>query len=161
MNYLSYDAHVALNMNCTSEKDLQRLEEMWSENAKAYRNVFETLVNRLPTPVFDRFSSWGFHDYKLVKVEVHHTSLLHTEIAFTLSGSDEWILRFKDTSFFQFRHHNYHNERPVFNRKHDDWLFEEFLPVDDATLSFEVVFSSGGRMFIHFQDGAVSIAKVK
>lgn len=60
MNYLSYDAHVALNMNCTSEKDLLRLEEMWSEDAKAYRNVFETLVNRLPKPVFDRFSSWGF-----------------------------------------------------------------------------------------------------
>lgn len=161
MKYLSYDALVALSMDCTSEEELQRLEEESSKNGKAYKNVFKMLVNRLPKPVFDRFSVWGFHDYELVKVEFQHTSLLHTDIVFTLSGSDEWILKFKDTSFYQFRHLNYHNERPVFSREYDGWLFEEFLPIDDAMLSFEVAFSSGASMLIHFPDGAVSIEKVK
>ena len=161
MKYLSYDAHMALNMDCTSEEELKRLEEEESKNAMAYRNEFEMLVNRLPKPVFDRFSGWGFHDYELVKVEFQHTSLLHTDIVLTLSGSDKWKLSFKDTSLFQFRHLNYHNEKSVLSRELDNWLFEEFLPVDDAMLSFEVIFSSGGSMLIHFPDGAVSIEKVK
>ena len=152
---------MALNMDCTSEEELQWLEEEESKNAKAYRNVFEMLANRLPKLVFDRFSGWGFHDYELAKVEFQHTSLLHTDIIFTLTGSDEWILKFKDISFFQFRHHNYQNEKPVFSREHDNWLFEEFLPVDDVMLSFEVAFSSGGSMLIHFPDSAVSIEEVK
>lgn len=161
MKYLSYDAHMALNMGCTSEEDLQRLEEGESKNAKAYRNVFKMLVNRLPKPVFDRFSGWGFHDYELVKVEFQHTSLLHTDIILTLSGSDKWKLCFKDTSQFQFQHLNYHNEKPVLSRELDNWLFEEFLPIDDTMLSFEVAFSSGGSMQIHFPDSKVSIEEVK
>ncbi|EOB2967834.1 TPA: hypothetical protein P0V47_003149 [Listeria innocua] len=161
MKYLSYDAHVALNMDCTSEIEVLKLEEEVSKNAKAYRKIFETLVNRLPKPVFDRFNGWGFHDYELVKVEIQHTSLLHTDIHLTLSGSDKWKVSFKDTSLFQFRHLNYHNEKPALSRELDYWLFEEFLPVDNAMLSFEANFSSGGNLLIHFPDGAVSIECLK
>lgn len=160
MKYLLFDRHVALNMGCTNEGELQRLEEEESKDTKAYRNIFKMLVNRLPRPVFDRFSGWGFHDYELVKVEIQHTSLLRTDVILTLSGSDEWKLSFKDTSLFQFRHLNYHNENPALSRELDIWLFEEFLPVDDAMLSFEVTFSSGGNLLIHFPNGSVSIDKV-
>ena len=75
------------------------------------------------------------------------------------SGGGKWKLSFKDTSLFQYRHLNYHTEKPVLSRELDNWLFEEFLPVDDATLSFEVTFSSGGSLLIHFPDGSVSIEK--
>ncbi|MFJ8234134.1 hypothetical protein ACIQ34_00150 [Ureibacillus sp. NPDC094379] len=148
-------------MDCTNEEELESLESEWSENVKAYRDIFKTLFNRLPNDVFDRFCGWGFHDYELIKVEIKHKSLLHTNIDLTVSGSDVWKLSFKNVPFFQFQHYNYHNEKPVFSREVDYWLFEEFLPVDDSLLSFEVIFSSGGSLLVHFPDGSVSIEKIK
>ncbi|WP_419962327.1 hypothetical protein [Psychrobacillus sp. BM2] len=43
----------------------------------------------------------------------------------------------------------------------DDWLYEELLPINESTLSFEVVLSSGGNVLLHFRDKSVSMKKLK
>ncbi|MEH7388279.1 hypothetical protein V7147_23200 [Bacillus sp. JJ1521] len=70
-------------------------------------------------------------------------------------------MSFNNVSFFQFQHFNYDNDKPIYNRETDDWLYEEFLPINESTLSFEVVLSSGGNILLHFPNKSVSIKKLK
>ena len=148
-------------MISTNDEDLDKLENQWVESAKKYKEIFSTLSNRLPQDIFERFNSWGFHDYRLIKMEIEHKSLLHSNIHLTVTSDDTWILSFENVSFFQYRHLNYDNEKPIYNREIDDWLYEELLPLNDSTLSFEVVLSSGGNILLHFPNKLVSMKRLK
>ena len=159
MKYLEYEMHLAQNMDFLNDEELEKLNNQWMDNAKQYRNVFTTLSNRLPKDIFNRFNTWGFHDYRLIKMEIEHTSLLHLNIHITVSSDDTWTLSFENVSFFQFQHLNYDNDKPIYNREIDDWLYEELLPIDESTLSFEVVLSSGGNILLHFSDKSISMTK--
>lgn len=46
-------------------------------------------------------------------------------------------------------------------RGFDDWGYDEFLPIDEQTLSHEILFASGSTMLIHFKNGNVFVAKVQ
>ena len=94
-------------------------------------------------------------------MEIEHKSLLHSNIHLTVTSDDTWILSFENVSFFQYRHLNYDNEQPIYNREIDDWLYEELLPLNDSTLSFEVVLSSGGNILLHFPNKLVSMKRLK
>lgn len=161
MKYLLYELHLAQNMDGTSNEELDKLNNQWTENAKKYNEVFNTLSDRLPQEIFNRFNSCGFHDYRLIKMEIEHKSLLHSSIHFTVSSDDVWILSFDNVSFFQLQHLNYDNDKPIYNREIDDWLYEELIPINESTLSFEVIFSSGGNILLHFPDKSVSMKKLK
>ena len=160
MKYLVYDLHVAQNMGGTNDEELDKLDNQWIENANNYKEVFNTLADRLPPDIFKRFNSWGVHDYRLLKMEIEHKSLLHSNVHLTVSSNDVWILSFENVSYFQFQHLNYDNEKSIYNRETDDWLYEEFLPINESTLSFEVVLSSGGNILLHFPDQSVSMKKL-
>ncbi|MGN7402026.1 hypothetical protein ACTHO0_19420 [Cytobacillus praedii] len=161
MKYLLYELHLAQNMDGTSNEELDKLNNQCTENAKKYNEVFNTLSDRLPQEIFNRFNSYGFHDYRLIKMEIEHKSLLHSSIHFTVSSDDVWILSFDNVSFFQLQHLNYDNDKPIYNREIDDWLYEEVIPISESTLSFEVIFSSGGNILLHFPDKSVSMKKLK
>ncbi|WP_186580375.1 hypothetical protein [Aquibacillus kalidii] len=160
MEFFLYDLVVAQNIDSKSDEELEKLEDKWMKNLRKYNEIYGTLSERLPQDIFNHFNSWGFHDYQLVKMEIEHTSLLHSDIHFTLSNNNKWRLSFEDVSFFQFKHLNYDNNTPIFNREVDSWLYEEFLPFDESTLSFEVTFSSGGNILLHFPDKSVSLKKI-
>jgi hypothetical protein len=161
MKYLFYELHLAQNMDGMDDEELDKLDNQWMEKAKKYKEVFNTLSDRLPQDIFNRFNSWGLHDYRLVKMEIEHKSLLHSTIHFTVSSDDVWILSFDNVSYFQFQHLNYDNDKPIYNREVDDWLYEELLPINESILSFEVMFSSGGNVLLHFPDKSISMKKFK
>ena len=161
MKYLSYDLHVAQNKECLNDNEQEKLDDQWVENAETYKALYNTLSKRLPKDIFNRFNSWGFHDYKLIKIDIEHKSLLHSDVSLTVSGDDVWILNFKGVSYFQFQHLNYDNDKSLYSREIDEWLFEEILPLNESMLSFEVVFSSGGNILLHVPDKFISIEKVK
>lgn len=158
MEYLLYELHLAQNTDGTNA---EKLDNQWVENTKKYREIFNTLSDRLPQDTFNRFNSWGFHDYQLIKMEIEHKSLLHTNVHLTVSNDDVWVLSFENVSLFKFQHLNYDNDKPIYNREIDDWLYEEILPVNESTLSFEVILSSGGNILLHFPDKSVSMKKLK
>ena len=160
MKYLSYELHVAQNKESLNDNEQEKLDSQWVENAETYKALYNTLSERLPKDIFNRFNSWGFHDYKLIKIEIEHKSLIHSNVYLTVSDDDVWILSFKSVSYFQFQHLNYDNDKSLYNREIDEWLFEEILPLNESMLSFEVVFSSGGNILLHFSDKLMSIEKV-
>lgn len=46
-------------------------------------------------------------------------------------------------------------------RGFDDWGYDEFLPIDEQTLSHEILFASGSTILICFKNGNVFVAKTK
>ena len=164
LKYYLYNLYEAQNMDNTSEEELIQIDKQWEQNNLTYQEIFQRLENRLPSNIFQHFNGWGFHDSRLVKVEFEHTSFLKLNINFIISNDaakkkDEkfWILSFKNVSQFQFQHLNARNEACVFHREIDDWLYQEFLPVDEYSLSFEVLFSSGANISLQFPNNDVTL----
>lgn len=155
-------------MDNISDEEFNRNNRQWQVNVAKYQVIFKTLSDRLPYDVFKHFNSWGFHDYRLTKMEFEHKSLLDLNVHFTISSDIEnienekqWVLSFKNVSLYNYRHHNHENEKSIFNREIDDWLYQEFLPINKSTISFEVIFSSGANVLLHFPNKSISIKRIK
>ncbi|MCR8845632.1 hypothetical protein NQ117_18265 [Paenibacillus sp. SC116] len=168
MKYFPYDQYIAQHTETTSDEELEQIEQRWQQNGKQYSEIYQSLAERLPEEVYRHFSKLGFHGYRLLKVDVEHESLLRSNAHFTLSrngdnieNSPQWMLSCDNISFFQFEHHNYDNPRPIMHPEKDNWLFEEFTPVDESTISLEVLFESGGNIRIHFPDRSIRIERIK
>lgn len=168
MKYYLYDLLLAQNMDNVSDEEFNHNDRQWQQNVEKYQEIFKTLTDRLPHDVFEHFSSWVFHDYRLKKMELEHKSLIDLNVHFTVSNDVEdkeneklWVLSFEKVSFYNYQHHNYDNGKSIFNREIDDWLYQEFLPINQLTLSFEVLFSSGGNVLLHFPNNSVSIKRIK
>ncbi|TVX93817.1 hypothetical protein [Paenibacillus agilis] len=168
MKFFPYDQYIALNMETTSDEQLEQLERQWQHNGQQYGEIYQSLAERLPEEVYLHFSKLGFHDYRLLKVDIEHSSLLRSNAHFTLARNGDdiensplWMLSFDNISFFQFEHHNYDNPRPIIHPEIDNWLFEEFTPVNECTISLEVLFESGGNIRIHFPDKSIHMKRIK
>lgn len=164
MKYFLYDLHVAQNMDTTSDEECEQIDRQWQENVTEYQEIFKSLSNCLPDDVFEHFNSSGFHDYRLITMEMEHRSLLNLSVHFTITNDihnmenmKRWVLSFHNVSYYNFHHFNYNNEKAVFHREIDDWLYQELLPVDESKLSFEVLFSSGANVLIQFPDRCVTM----
>ncbi|MFD1738460.1 hypothetical protein ACFSCX_18210 [Bacillus salitolerans] len=168
MKYYLYDLLLAQNMDNISDEEFNLNDRKWQQNVEKYQEIYKTLADRLPHDVFEHFNSWGFHDYRLKKMEMEHKSLIDLNVHFTVSNDVEdkeneklWVLSFEKVSYYKYQHHNYDNVKSMFNREIDDWLYQEFLPINQSTISFEVLFSSGGNVLLHFPNNSVSIKRIK
>ena len=166
MKYYLYNLCEAQNMDNTSEEELIQIDKQWQQNVLAYQQIFHNLKERLTPEVYEHFNDWGFHDSRLIKIEFEHKSLLNLNVNLIISNDaankkDEkfWILSFENVSNFHFQHLNSQNEASVFHREFDNWLYQEFLPVNNTTLSFEVIFSSGANISLHFPNNNVTLEK--
>ncbi|MEI5906642.1 hypothetical protein WAK64_06175 [Bacillus spongiae] len=161
MKYFDYDLMTSMNNGSLSEEEIEAAERQWNNNSAIYAKTFSSLIGRLPHEVYTRFKGWGFHDYELEKLAIHHTSLLDTTIDFFLkSDSDRWKLSFFNISTFHFNHLTQDTFAPIFNRTVDSWLAEEFIVVDDHTLSFEVLFLSGANIQLTLKNKNMMLEKL-
>jgi len=166
LKYYLYDLIEAQNMDNTSEEKLIQIDKQLEQNILAYQQIFHSLKERLTPEVYEHFNGWGFHDCRLIKIEFEHKSLLNLNVNLIISNNTEkkkdekfLVLSFKNVSNFHFQHLNSQNEASVFHREIDDWLYQEFLPIDNTTLSFEVIFSSGANISLHFPNNNVTLEK--
>ncbi|MCM3163200.1 hypothetical protein [Metabacillus litoralis] len=86
-----YDLHLAQNMDNISDEEFERNDRQWQQNIAEYQEIFKGLSERLPKDIFEHFNSWGFHDYRLIKMELEHRSLLDLNVHFTISSDVEKI----------------------------------------------------------------------
>ncbi len=56
------------------------------QNIKKYTR---DCLNDYPLDIFEHFNSWGFHDYRLMKMELEHKSFLDLNVHFTISSDVE------------------------------------------------------------------------
>ena len=160
MRYLTYELFLAQNDENMNLIEEEKIQKQWNQNVIEYRSSYKALANKMSNDVYHHFSGWGFHDYHLLSFELEHKSLRKMNLKLTLSkdeGMSTKVLQFSNVSSFDYHHKNYSNEKSMMNRDIDIWLFEEFLSVDSATLSFEVIFSSGASIAMKFPNHAVTI----
>ncbi|ALC83105.1 MULTISPECIES: hypothetical protein [Bacillus] len=161
MKYFTYDLLTTINHEGLNEEKIEAAEQQWNNNSVLYAKTFQSLIDRLPFEVYDRFNGFGFHEYQLEKLALGHTSLLHTNIDLILENDNErWKLSFINISNFKFNHLNQGAINPIFNPTLDSWVQEEFLSVDDDTLSFEVLFASGANIQIYFKNNNITMEKL-
>jgi hypothetical protein len=86
----------------TNSGDMKVFEvagQRWHENDKEYWSLYPQLQGKLSNKVFDHFKTKGFHDYRLVNVEVKHSEygiLNPVEVVITVTNdSDVWKITFK------------------------------------------------------------------
>jgi hypothetical protein len=160
LKYFTYELFQALNDERLDEEKMQGIERKWENNCRLYWDNFRSLSKRIPTEIYNKFSFRGFHDDRLENIKVEHTSLFHMNIHLFITGEKEsWQLTFCDIRSLTYNHLN-KGPVPIFHPKCDDWAYEEFLPIDDKTLSFEVLCSSGANIKIIYEDDNISMQRL-
>lgn len=161
MKYFTYDLLKTINNESLSGGKIEEAEKQWNKNALLYSEIFNNLSDKLPIEVYNRFKNYGFHDYQLQKLEIEHTSLFHTDVHLTITDEVKaWKLSFINITSLQFKHLNTDEPCPIFNPESDDWVESEFLQLDDRTLSFEVLFTSGANLQVSFINGNVLLQQL-
>jgi hypothetical protein len=148
-----------------SIEDSEESEKIWEENARKYLSQLEQLKERLSAKNFRFFRHDSLHDGVVGSFNiVNKTNLLMKEnnnyrntkyfnnpIVITLevlSGDFLYSLKFSKVTSFNII---YPKEQLLPGPSgFGDWGYAELTPVDETTLSYEVIFSSGGTLLIEF-----------
>ena len=69
LKYYLYNLYEAQNLDNTSEEAHIQINKQWEQNHLAYQQIFLSLEDNLPSNVFQHFNGWGFHDFRLVKIQ--------------------------------------------------------------------------------------------
>lgn len=150
--------------NSTSQKERDEADIEWDNNSKIYFEVFEKVKVRLSQKFLKAYlSNHGFHDFQIknivltqkeyglknpVSVDIYITDSVNTfkitykcikRFCVDYQGAEGWADR----------------------RGFDDWGYDELLPVDEQTLSHEILFASGSTILIHFKNNNIFVSKVK
>ena len=111
-------------MENTRDEELERIDRQLQQNITEYHEIYKSLSNRLSHDVFGHFNSWGFHDYRLIRIEMEHESLVDLSVHFTITSDVEsieneklWVLSFQNISFYNYHHHIYDNEKSFFTER--------------------------------------------
>lgn len=122
----------------------------WNEQNRQYAQAFSEIAHRFPKAFLKEYYKYFMHDY-IVKDIVLERVELKTRCRYDLTlhlldyykENVEHILLFQDAD----------NLRTNMNFNfagHCDWIYNEFLAVDDKRLSFEVVLFSDSFLYCEF-----------
>jgi hypothetical protein len=163
MKYFTYELWNQINSECDHES--QNADEQWLENCKAYQAKYRQLENRLSKKVFNHFLKKGFHDFRLEKFQVIHGPygiLNPVQVTIQVTNTqDSWVITYKKIKKLEVQ---YDITTASFSyperRGFDDWGYSELLPVDDNTLSHEILFASGATILIHFPNKNIFVERI-
>ena len=135
----------------------------WAKNAKEYSLIFDKIKNRLPKKFLKvYFENKGFNDFRLIGFSLSQTIdkkgnpqsvKIDIETPFDKKfKTKRFRITYKQPSIFEVR---YSDEQGC--NGFDDYGYNEFLPVDERTLSQEILFASGATVLIHFKDKNISV----
>lgn len=150
--------------NSESQKDLDEADFEWEKNSKAYSAIFEAIKLRLSQKFLKTYlSNHGFHDFQIKNIVLTHKkygvkSPISLDIYIT-DSMNTFKITYKNVKKFNV---NYEEAESWANKRgFDDWGYDEFLPVDEQTLSHEILFASGSTILIHFKNSNIFVTKVK
>lgn len=135
----------------------------WGKNNKAYSIVFEEIKNRVSHEFLKTYlNNHGFHDFQITKIEVlDSTNGFKNPISIDIYISEEedtYKITYRNIEKFNINYQE--DEESEEKTGFDDWGYDEFLPVDEQTLSHEILFASGSTILIHFKNKNIFITKV-
>ncbi|MGE6228447.1 hypothetical protein [Paenibacillus chitinolyticus] len=137
---------------------MQKAEEEWNQNSKQYWDQYKLLENKLPKEIFDFFKQKDFHDFRLKEYKIiHHKYGEGTPVNLHLlltNDEETWLLEYSSIKKMKI---DFETEEL---RGFDDFGYQEFLEVDEETISHEILFASGAQVLIHFQRNSIRISQI-
>ena len=157
MNYFTEEMWLSLNIGLEVNENRVR----WYENEKKYRKILASISGRLHVKTYKYFSQIGFHDFRLEKMELIHNEYgkkpVVQVILYVTYDENTFRIHFTNVLKLEIKAaENFCSYRGI-----DDWGYEEILPIDDKTLSFEVLFASGTTIYIAFPNKTLKVDEVE
>jgi hypothetical protein len=144
-----------------TDSSWELLDTLWSSRMMLYRKELAAISDRLDVRVAKRLSTEDFHGFRLDKMElVQGEQRAKARVLIRLvvtDGREGYEVAFKGVLRFEVGE----VDSSVNNGEGDIWGYSEVLPVDDKTLSFEVIFSSGMSLYIVFPNKGLKIKKLQ
>lgn len=162
MKYFTYKLWSMINSSSQKERDDADFE--WDANIVAYTTEIKKIENRFSQRFLNTYmNNHQFHDFKIVKVTLNHKDYgiinpISVEFVIT-DGLSTFKITYKCVKKFCIKD----DECEGLNGRRglDDWGYSELLPIDEHTLSHEILFRSGTTILIHFANRNVFISKEK
>lgn len=166
MKYFTDELWSKFNSDSKDERSEAELE--WEKNNKEYSIIFEAIKNRFSKKFLKTYlNNYGFHDFHIKEFQIVHKEYkCKNPISINLIITDEiniWKITYKYVRKISVNYqeeimqqNDWWNGRVGF----DDWGYDEFLPIDEQTLSHEILFASGSTILVHFKKGNIFINKV-
>ncbi len=162
MKYFTDSLWSTINKGSEAERNQAWAE--WDKNMQEYTPIFESIKPRLSKKFLKIYmKNHGFHDYRIKNMFLNHKEYglknpVSLEIYVT-NDSKIYKITYKRIKKFCMDYNEKEGNDAL--KGMDDWGYDEFLPVDDQTLSHEILFASGAAILIHFMNGSVFIEKVE
>ncbi|WP_035294319.1 hypothetical protein [Clostridium sp. KNHs214] len=162
MRYFTNELWSKINSDSQKERDEADFE--WDKNNKAYSEIFDLIKVRLSQKFLRTYlSNHGFHDFQIKNIVLTHKEYgFKNPISLDIYVTDS-VNTFKITykCIKQFCVNYEEIEGWAARRGFDDWGYDEFLPVDEQTLSHEILFASGSTILIYFKNNNIFVTKIK
>ncbi|MDR2106263.1 MAG: hypothetical protein LBP24_02515 [Coriobacteriales bacterium] len=128
---------------------------------RQYRRYLAAFSERLEEQAFEHLRSGSFHDSELERMElVRKGQKLQLELTlnnwFFGYGIGRYRLLFTDVISFEVKAEKDYRHRAGL----DDWIEAELLPLDDETLSLEMLFASGTTFFITLPNNTLRLERL-
>lgn len=156
-----YDLWERVNSKAEAERIKAELE--WDKNDKNYAKTFQSLKNRFSPELLKIYmDNHGFHDFYLVDINIVNEKLglkKPIQIKITVTDSQKvWEITYNGIKQLLINY-NLNNKPLGFGKGFSSWGYDEFLEVDERTLSHEILFASGASIRILFEK--IKIKEVK
>lgn len=139
-------------INDENEQIRFNAEQQWNDNAKSYSIIYNEVKNQLQKRFINIYEKEsGFHDWKIDSICINQKLIeknnpMEIEIAVKKDSKIYQIL-FKGVKKISIDYENNNSIHEGFGA----WGYSEVLPVDNKTISFEILFSSDASILIHFE----------
>jgi hypothetical protein len=135
--------------NSTIESEREIADKLWMENLEMYWNNFEKYEDRLPYRFVKEYSTHAFHDYNIESINFYKDEGKRKD-----TFNVELIIRYDDKRYL-IKYINvtkYNIDLSIKNNIQTNvLLYSEIIPVDDATISHEILMSNRNSAYIEFK----------
>lgn len=155
-------------LNEASFEEQAKAEVEWHKALKEYNESFEKIKERFSKRFLNFYcANFYFHDFHIKEFKINHKKYgFKNPVSINLIVTDTistWKLTYTHVKNISV---NYQEEimgkgtRWERTNGFDDWGYDEFLAIDEDTLSHEILFASDASILIHFQNRGISVSKI-
>jgi hypothetical protein len=161
MKYFTSELLSKFNSESASERDQATVA--WHKNMQDYSAIFATIETRISKKFMKIYrGNEGFHDFQLKKIELAHKDrglANPVSIAIIIEGVHSYRITYKCVTKFIINYDEPDDDW-MYKSGFDDWGYSEFLPLNEQTLSHEILFASGASILIHFRNRNIFVTKI-